>query len=144
MRYQIENERALLSSYEAVVVGNFLQIETDCVGTLKVVSDFDGSPLYFSYNHKSRSYQIPHRALVGRITMCIMKENGELITLQPLLSFRREDGKNVVIPDASDVLHRLAKTEVALSGLQIKYVEMEKKQNEIFMRIEKLFEGYNI
>lgn len=144
MRYVIEYGKALLSSYEPEEVSRLLSINVDCRGILRVVSDFEGSPIFIEYDPASRSYKVPKRALSGRVTMAIMKEGGNLITLQPLLSIPKEGGNVIVLPDASDVLRRLAEAEASILGLSKKNIELEKKQTVMISRIERLFEGYNI
>lgn len=144
MRYVIEYGKALLSSYEPEEVSRLLSINVDCRGILRVVSDFEGSPIFIEYDPASRSYKVPKRALSGRVTMAIMNEGGNLITLQPLLSIPKEGGSVIVLPDASDVIRRMSEAEASLLGLWSKYNELLKKQGDLSARIEKLFEGYNI
>ena len=143
MRYLITNEVAYLSSYDPEKVEKDLEIIVGIPGVLKIVSEAEGSPFY-KRSDKDGVYYVDAWMLKGRIAMCIIKDDGSTVTLQPLQAIRSEEGEIVLFPDASGVLPRTANAEVKLASLEKKYNLLVTKYDLLIKKIDKLFEGYNI
>ena len=143
MRYLITNEVAYLSSYDPEKVEKDLEIIVGIPGVLKIVSEAEGSPFY-KRSDTDGVYYVDAWMLKGRIAMCIIKDDGSTVTLQPLQAIRSEEGDIVLFPDASGVLPRTANAEVKLASLEKKYNLLVTKYDLLIKKIDKLFEGYNI
>ena len=143
MRYLITNEVAYLSSYDPEKVEKDLEIIVGIPGVLKIVSEAEGSPFY-KRSDTDGVYYVDAWMLKGRIAMCIIKDDGRTVTLQPLQAILSEEGDLVLFPDASGVLPKMAKTEVALASLEKRYALLTTKYDLLIKKIDKLFEGYNI
>lgn len=143
MRYLITNEVAYLSSYDPEKVTKDLEIIVGIPGVLKIVSEAEGSPFY-KRSDTDGVYYVDAWMLKGRVEMCVIKNDGATVTLQPLHAIRSEEGDLVLFPDASGVLPRTAKAEVALASLEKRYNLLVTKYDMLIKKIDKLFEGYNI
>ena len=141
MTYEIINGAALLYSYDTLTVTGDVDIRVNVDGVLKVVCD-SKPPEYYSQSEDG-SYRVPAKDLCGKVKACIILNNGEIVTLQSFYAISGDNGKITLLPDASDLFSRVAKTEIAMSGLKEKQNNLTKKYEDLEKRIEKLFEGYN-
>lgn len=142
MRYTITNQTARLLTYDPETVKDELYVYANESGVLKVVGESDSSPWFT--RAKNGVYAVPANILVGNVSMCLILDSGEFITLQSVYAIPKGDGLVTLIPDASETLDRLADLEVKINGLFEKYKVLEEDRKKLESRIDKLFEGYNI
>lgn len=74
----------------------------------------------------------------GKIGVCIITTEGT-IPCMGLISVRDEEGRLLLLPDASEVLARLSKAEREISSSLAAFRAVEGKYNDLKERIEKLF-----
>lgn len=107
--------------------------------TVKLVSDAPDSPFYARVVDGVCLF--PRRALKGYIGLSVISDKGAR-TCTPLVAIEATEGV-VVVPDARDVLTRLARIEREVSDAVAVHHDLLKKYEDLEKRISHLFDGYN-
>lgn len=107
--------------------------------TLKLTSDAEDSPYYARITDGMCLF--PRRALKGYISLSVISEKRTLMCT-PLIAIEAEEGV-VVIPDARDILMRLARVERDISDSIDARRALEAKYKSLEDRLSRLFDGYN-
>ena len=119
------------------VIFQFNNLKNYGDAVLKIVSNAN----YF-FAIKDGECIVPKSALVGKIGVCVLCDVGA-IPCTGLVAFVGDDGKTVIIPDATDVLKRLKKAESDISSLISDYKKVTEIYKGLESRITRLFSQYN-
>lgn len=142
MKYTLLNQKyGVLDDLNPFTALDKLEIAVDnAVGfpepmTMKLVN---GDGTFFYANIDDGRCEFGANALKGKIGVCIITTEGT-IPCMGLISIRDEEGRLVLLPDASEVLARLSKAEREISSTLAAFRAVEGKYNDLKERIEKLF-----
>jgi hypothetical protein len=143
VKYTLLNQKyGVLDAFEPFTVQDKLQITVDnTVGfpepmTMKLVN---GEGTVFYANIEDGRCEFDEGILAsGKIGVCIITTEGT-IPCMGLISVRDEEGRLLLLPDASEVLARLSKAEREISSALAAFRAVEGKYNDLKERIEKLF-----
>lgn len=129
-----------LINADKVLVNRELVFEVDAEGeTVKLVSKASGSPFYKRVVNGICKF--PEAVLVGDIGISVITKQ-KTIPCTSLIAFKTIDG-TVVVPDARDVLPRLARAERDISDAIVIHRELEDKYKALEDKLIRLFDGYN-
>jgi hypothetical protein len=142
IKYTIQNQKyGSIHSFEPIFIRDQLVVRfenaTDGM-TAKIVSH---APYFCSI--KDGVCQFPKEALSGKIGVCVISPDGT-IPCTGLIAIKDESGGLTIVPDATEILDRLENTEKEISRLITVQKKLSEKYDDLYQRIKKLFEGYNI
>lgn len=141
VKYKLTNQGyGSLITIDKVLVPSELVIEVDAEGeTVKLVSKASGSPFYARVANGTCKFS--KDVLVGDIGISVITTRGA-IPCTSLIALKTIDG-TVVVPDARDVLPRLARAERDISDAIVIHRKLEDKYKALEDKLIRLFDGYN-
>ena len=107
--------------------------------TLKLTSDAEDSPYYARITDGTCLF--PKRALKGYVGLSVISDKRTSMCT-PLIAIEAEEGV-VVVPDARDILTRLARVERDISDSIDARRALEAKYKSLEDRLSRLFDGYD-
>lgn len=124
---------------EVVTTELVLEIPEAEGDTVKLVTGAKESPLYARVEGGRCTF--PVRALVGDIGVSVIS-NVRTVRCSGLIAIKSEGGVTVV-PDAREVLERLARVERDISDSLVVHDKLEEKYKALEDKLSRLFDGYN-
>lgn len=146
IKYTIQNQKyGSIHSFEPILIKDQLLFEFDGMPmesplTAKLVN---GAGLPFFRGVEKGKCSFPQNAFVGKVSVCVISPDGT-IPCTGLIAIKDESGGLTIVPDATEILDRLENTETEISRLITVQKKLSEKYDDLYQRIIKLFEGYNI
>ncbi len=146
IKYTIQNQKyGSIHSFEPILIKDQLLFEFDGMPmesplTAKLVN---GAGVPFFRGVEKGKCSFSQSAFVGKVSVCVISPDGA-IPCTGLIAIKDESGGLTIVPDATEILDRLENTETEISRLITVQKKLSEKYDDLYQRIKKLFEGYNI